>query len=477
MCYNDYALFCYRHFGVAHGREVNCVKIVIVGDGKVGQALTARLAEEGHDIVIIDNSPKPLKNSVELYDVMGVQGNGASIAVQREAGVEEADLLIAATSGDELNILCCLVARKLGVAHTIARVRNPEYSEQLSLMREELGLSMTVNPELAAAVEIARMLRFPSALKLDSFAKGRIELVEIKILEDSPLLGQPLHSLSSRLGVRILVCAVRRGEEVYIPTGDFVLREGDKISITASPAELDNLFRKLNIFRHKVHDVMIVGGGRIAYYLSRQLLAMGMEVKIIEQDPARCEVLSDLLPKANVILGDGTERELLEEENIADMDALVALTGIDEENVIISMYAGALRVNKIVTKINRMSFQEILDAAGIDSVISPKGITVNQIVRYVRAMENSQGSNVETLHRIVGGRVEALEFRVRNNPEITGVPLKDMDTKPNLLIACIIRGRKLIFPGGNDTMEEGDSVIVVTTNQQLQDLSDILNRP
>ena len=454
------------------------MKIVIVGDGKVGRALTARLAEEGHDIVIIDSSPKPLKSSMELYDVMGVQGNGASYAVQKEAGVEEADLLIAATSGDEINILCCMVARKLGVPHTIARVRNPEYSEQLSLMREELGLSMVINPELAAAVEIARMLRFPSALKLDSFAKGRIELVEIKILENSPLLDQPLHAISHRLGgVRILICAVQRGEEVYIPDGNFVLRKGDKISITATPADLDSLFRKLNIFRHKVHNVMIVGGGRIAFYLTRQLLSMGMEVKIIEHDPERCEVLSELLPRANVILGDGTEREILEEESISDMDALVALTGIDEENVIISMYAGALRVNKIVTKINRMSFQEILDAAGIESVISPKGITVNQIVRYVRAMENSQGSNVETLHRIVGGRVEALEFRVKKDPEITGIPLKDLQTRPNLLIACIIRRGKAIFPGGADTMEEGDSVIVVTTNQQLQDLSDILVRP
>lgn len=453
------------------------MKIVIVGDGKVGQALTARLAQEGHDIVIIDSSPKPLKSSVEAYDVMGVQGNGASYAVQKEAGVENADLLIAATSGDELNILCCMVAKKLGVSHTIARVRNPEYAEQLVVMKEDLGLSMTINPELAAAIETARMLRFPSALKLDSFARGMIELVEIKILENSPLLGHALNSLSGRLGIRILVCAVRRGDEVYIPTGDFVLQQGDKISITASPAELDNLFRKLHIFRHKVHNVMVVGGGRIAYYLTRQLLEMGMNVKIIEQDPARCQVLSDLLPKANIILGDGTERELLEEEDISGMDALVALTGIDEENVIISMYAGAMKVNKIVTKINRMSFQEILDAAGIESVISPKGITVNQIVRYVRAMENSQGSNVETLHRIVDGRVEALEFRVRKNPEINGIPLKDLDTRPNLLIACIIRGRKVIFPGGNDTMEEGDSVIVVTTNQQLQDLSDILNRP
>ena len=455
------------------------MKIVIVGDGKVGQALTGRLAEEGHDVVVIDSSPKALRTSVEIHDVMGVNGNGASYAVQKEAGVGEADLLIAATSGDELNLLCCMLAKKLGARHTIARVRNPDYADQLVLMKEELGLSMTVNPELAAAREIARMLRFPSALKLDSFARGQVELVEIKVKADSPLLGQALYALSSRLGIRILICAVRRGEEVYIPTGDFVLQEGDKITITASPSELDSLFRKLGIYRHKIHRVMVVGGGRIAYYLAKQLLRLGMSVKIIEQDAARCEQLSEALPKAHNILGDGTERELLEEEGIADMDALVAVTGMDEENIIISMYAGTLGLAKVVTKINRMSFQEILDGAGIESVITPKGITVNQIIRYVRAMDNSKGSNVETLHRIVGGRVEALEFNVAKNcqGELTGIPLKDLRTRKDLLIACIIRGQQIIYPGGNDTIEERDNVIVVTTGHQLQDLSDILERP
>ncbi len=452
------------------------MKIVIVGDGKVGQALTGRLAEEGHDLVVIDSSPEALRTSVEVHDVMGISGNGASYAVQKEAGVEDADLLIAATSGDELNLLCCLVAKKLGARHTIARVRNPDYADQLVMMREDLGLSMTVNPEMAAATEIARMLRFPSALKLDSFARGMVELVEIKVKEGSPLLGQALYTLSSHLGIRILICAVRRGEEVYIPTGSFVLQQGDKISITATPSEMDSLFRKLGIYRHKIHRVMVVGGGRIAYYLAKQLLKLGMSVKIIEKDAARCELLSEALPKARIILGDGSDRELLEEEGIEEMDALVALTGMDEENIIISMYAGTLELGKVVTKINRMSFQEILDSAGIESVISPKGITVNQIVRYVRAMQNSQGSNVETLHRIVAGRVEALEFNVTADPEVTGIPLKDLRTRQNLLIAGILRGRTIIYPGGNDTIEPGDSVIVVTTGHQLKDLRDILER-
>ena len=450
------------------------MKIVIVGDGKVGQALTGRLAEEGHDLVVIDSSPEALRTSVEVHDVMGISGNGASYAVQKEAGVEDADLLIAATSGDELNLLCCMVANKIGARHTIARVRNPDYADQLVMMKEEFGLSMAINPELAAATEIARMLRFPSALKLDSFARGMVELVEIKVKEDSPLLGQALFSLSNHLGIRILICAVKRGDEVYIPTGSFVLQQGDKITLTANPAQLDSLFRKLGIYRHKIHRVMVVGGGRIAYYLAKQLLKLGMSVKIIEKDAARCEQLSEALPKAQVILGDGSDRELLEEEDIDNMDALVAVTGMDEENIIISMYAGTLKLPKVVTKINRMSFQEILDSAGIESVISPKGITVNQIVRYVRAMQNSQGSNVETLHRIVGGRVEALEFSAGYCPGLTGIPLKDLRTRKNLLIACIIRGRQTIYPGGNDAIEEGDSVVVVTTEHQLKDLRDIL---
>lgn len=452
------------------------MKIVIVGDGKVGQALTERLAAEGHDLVVIDSSSDALRTSVENYDAIGIRGNGASYSVQKEAGVQNADLLIAATSSDELNLLCCMLAKKLGAAHTIARVRNPDYSDQLLMMKNEFGLSMAINPDLAAASEIARMLRFPSALKLDSFARGLVDLVEIKVNDDSPLLGKALYSLSASLGIRILICAVCRGDEVFIPDGNFILQQGDKISLTADPSVLDSLFHKLGIYRHRIRRVMVVGGGRTSYYLAGQLLKLGMSVKIIEKDQARCEQLSDALPKAHIIFGDGSDRDVLEEEGIQEVDALVALTGMDEENIIISMYAGTLGLAKVVTKINRMSFQEILDGAGIESVISPKGITVNQIVRYVRAMQNSQGSNVETLHRIVGGRVEALEFVATSDPIITGIPLKNLRTRQNLLIGGIIRGRTIIYPGGNDTIEPGDSVIIVTTNQHLTDLRDILDK-
>ena len=343
------------------------MRIIIAGNGKMGAALVRQLSAEGEDLTLIDSNLKVLESSEERYDIMVVQGNCASMQILLQAGVKEADLLIAMTGADEINLLCCMTAHAMNARlHTIARVRNPDYADQLVLMKEELGLSMTVNPEMAAATEIARMLRFPSALKLDSFARGMVERVEIKVKEGSPLLGQALYTLSSHLGIRILICAVRRGEEVYIPTGSFVLQQGDKISITATPSEMDSLFRKLGIYRHKIHRVMVVGGGRIAYYLAKQLLKLGMSVKIIEKDAARCELLSEALPKARIILGDGSDRELLEEEGIEEMDALVALTGMDEENIIISMYAGTLELGKVVTKINRMSFQEILDSASVD---------------------------------------------------------------------------------------------------------------
>lgn len=451
------------------------MKIVIVGDGKVGFTLTQQLSKEGHNVVVIDSSNQALENSVNVLDVIGIHGNGASYAVQMEADVPHCDLLIAATSTDELNLLCCVLARKLGARHTIARVRNPEYSQQLLFMKEELGLSMYVNPELAAANEAARTLSFPSALKVETFAKGRVDLVEIKLRPGSVLNGLPLHALYSKYRVHILVCAVQRDNRVYIPTGDFILKEGDKINITASPREILFFFRAIGILTEKVRNVMIVGGGKIAYYLARSLTESGMRVKIIEIDKERCQQLCQRLPGVMIIHGDGTDEELLREEGIEATDAFVALTDFDEENIIISMYAGTKQVPKVITKINKLSFLDILGNSGIESVISPKHITSNQIVQYVRAMENSFGSsNVETLHRIVNNQVEALEFRVREKSRIVGVPLKNLQLKKDLLIACIVRNSQPIIPGGSSTIEVGDGVIVVTTNPHFQDLCDIL---
>ena len=450
------------------------MKIIIVGDGKVGATLTEHLSKEGHDVVVIDQDPQVVEEMVNQYDVMGISGNGASYSVLMEAGANKANLLIAATSSDELNILSCMVSKKIGARHTIARVRNPEYSQQLVFLREELGLSMVVNPEMETATEICRALRFPSALNMETFARGRVELAEIKVQPDSILNGQPLFSLPDRLRVKILVCAVQRDGEIVIPDGNFVIQTGDKIHVTASHAELAAFFKVMGIYKQKARSVLIIGGGKIAHYLALQLLDAGMQVKIIEHDRQRCHELSDWLPKATVIHGDGTDQSLLLQEGIDTVDAVVSLTGMDEENILISMYAQTQKADKVVTKINRLSFLDMLGNMGLDTIVSPKTIAANRIIRYVRAMHNSDGSSVQTLYKLVGGQVEALEFVVSENAKFTGIPLKDLKTKQNVLIACIIRGGKPIIPQGSDTMEPRDAVIVVTANQYLRDLSDIL---
>jgi len=450
------------------------MKIIVVGDGKVGSTLVSQLAQEGHDVTVIDNNPNVLRRSTDTLDVMGVEGNGASYEVQMEAGVNDADLLIAATNADELNILACMLAKKLGAKHTIARVRNPEYTKQLQLMREELGLSMYINPEYSAAVEIGRIIRFPSAITMDSFAKGRVELVEIKIGKGSPLIGKPLYTLGRTYNVKVLICAVQRGSEVIIPSGHFVLEEGDKINITADPKEIEQFFAALGILKQRIRTAIIAGGGRITYYLATILLQMGVKVKIIERDAARCEQLCELVPKATLICGDATDEELLLEEGIDGTDAFAALIDNDEENIIISMYATSMGANKVITKVNRLSFTGIMERAGIDSVISPKFITADLIVRYVRAMQNSLGNNAETLHKIVDNKVEAVEFIVREQAPYLGKSLKELKLKPDLLLASIIRKGRPIVPRGDDTIELGDSVVVVTSTYALKDLSDIL---
>lgn len=450
------------------------MKIVIVGDGKVGYALTKKLSHEGHDIIVIDSNPQVLQQSMELLDVMVVHGNGASLEVQEEADVAQSDLLIAATSADEINLLCCVLARKLGCRHTIARVRNPEYNNQLRFLREELGLSMTINPERAAAREIFHLLQFPSFLKRDTFAKGRVEVVELKIKEGSPLAGRRLDQLQEATKVRVLICAVEREGRVTIPTGRFTLRVGDKITVTADNRDLAQLIKNLKITTQKIHNVMIIGGSRIAGYLAEDLLSSGVSVKIIEQKPERCETLSEALPHALIINGDGSSQELLQAEGLADTDAIITLTGIDEENLIISMYADHVGVPKAITKVNRLEYAWVFKEKGIGSVVSPKLITANDIVRYVRAMENTTGGSVITLHRIVDDKAEALEFLVSPGARNLGLPLHKLTLKPNILIACINRGGRIIIPSGGDHIQEGDTVIVVTTSDQsIYDLNDI----
>lgn len=449
------------------------MKIVIVGDGKVGNTLMRQLSKEGHDIVIIDNKPEVLEQTLSSHDIMTIEGNGATYSVQKHAGVDRADLLIAATSGDELNMLSCMVGKKLGVKYAVSRVRNPEYGEQLFLMRDELGIDMVINPEYTAAQEISRILRFPTALKVETFTRGRAELVEIKIQENSKLDGQPLFSLSNKYQAKILVCAVQRDTSIIIPTGDFVLKAGDKISITGTAGEILHFFKRAGILMDKIKSVMIVGGSRIGYYLAKILTESGMDVQVLEMEKERCLKLSEDLPKATIIHGNGTNHELLIELGIEDTDAFVSLTNIDEENIILSMYAMKKNVQKVITKVNKLSFIKLLSSDLADGVISPKYLAANQIVSYVRGLQNTVGCNVQTLHRIIGNQVEVLEFAIRIEEDFAHVPLKDLEIRENILLACILRKNRTIIPGGNDVIEVGDNVIVVTTIPYLRDFADI----
>ncbi len=450
------------------------MKIIIVGCGKTGATITEQLSQEGHDIAIIDIDSYVIHDVTNNFDVMGVVGNGASYTVQMEAGIEEADILIAVTDSDELNLLCCLIAKKAGNCHTIARVRNPMYNKEINFIKEELGLSMTINPEYAAATEMARILRFPSAIKVETFAKGRVELMEFIIGEGSILHNCSLMDISKKIQSEVLVCAVKRGDKVIIPNGSFVLQQHDIISIVAPPTSSRDFFKKIEINTHQVSNAMIVGGGTIAYYLAEQLLSKGIEVKIIESNHDRCEQLSDLLPKAVIINGDATNHNVLLEEGIEHCDSFVSLTGIDEGNIFLSLFAKNNSKAKIITKINRISVDDVISTFNLGSLIYPKFITTEYIVRYVRAMQNSIGSNVETLYRIVDSQAEAMEFLIREDSKVVGVPLEQLNLKENLLIACINRAGNIILPKGKTEIQVGDTVIIITTQKGLHDIKDIM---
>lgn len=449
--------------------------IVIVGDGKVGFTLAKDLSHEGHDVVMIDTNEDILDEAQASLDIMTVPGNGASLEVQREAGVETADLLIAATSGDEVNLLCCILARKLGCRYTIARVRNPEYEQQLQYMREDLGLSMVVNPEKSAAQEIYRLLQFPSFLKRDTFARGRVELVELKITPDSVLDGVQLSRFYEIAKVKVLVCCVDRDNVTTIPSGDFELRAGDKITITAASRDLVQFIKNLDISNQKIRNVVLIGGSRIAVYLAQKLIESRVDVKIIEIDPKRCRELSEILTDALIIEGNGSSNELLQSEDVAGADAVVTLTGIDEENLITSMYANYLGVPRCIPKINRIEYTEMLCEKGIDSFVSPKLLTADEIVRFVRAMETTD-SAVVTLIRIADGDVEASEFVVPESFPGKNIPLTLLNVRPGILLACISRGSEIIIPSGGDAMRPGDTVIVIASaDNPIVSLSDILD--
>ncbi len=440
----------------------------------MGLTLAESLRAENHDIALVDPNGKLIESAATEYDILGIVGSGACCEDLRAAGAEKADILIATSSEDELNILSCVIANGMGTHRCIARVRDPNLMGQLPFMRDKLGLSAMVNPELYAAGEISRIIRMPSAIRVDSFAKGRIDLAEVKIEAESRLDGLKLNQLPSAYRSKLLICAVNRENDVIIPGGDFQLLAGDKIHVTAPHAELASFFREQGMVNQKIRNVMIVGGGRIAYYLTRQLLDSGIAVKIIERDHDRCLELSSAFPKARIICADGTKQDILIGEGLASADAFVALTGVDEENIILSMYAKQQGAAKVITKINKPSLKQMTESVGLDSLISPKMLTANMIVQYVRAVQNSEGSNISTLYKLLDGQVEAIEFIARAGSHVLNIPLSVLSLKKDLLIAGIIRGSKVIIPSGRDCIEAGDSVIVVTSNRYFRDLDEIM---
>ena len=448
------------------------MNIVIIGGGKVGRKLVEDFAGEGHSVVLIDERAELIEQMQDNYDVRGLAGSGIDVEVLKEAGIRSCDLAICVTDKDEINALCAIIAKKLGAKACVARIRNRQYFKQSGFMRNELGINMIVNPDLYAANEISRILRFPATIKTETFARGRVELAEIKLPE--ALKDKPISEIYKKYKVKILICSVARGDEVIIPNGEFILREGDRIHVTASHADMAK-FMKLTVPENlHIKTVMLVGGGRIAYYLANQLIESGMRVKIIENNRERCQELSEYIPKAEIILGDGTDQSLLNEEGIDSVDSFVSLTGIDEENIVISMYARMKKVDKVITKINRIPFAQMLDATGIDSVVTPKDITANIIVGYARALNEVDAEpEVVSLYRIIGNKAEAVEFQVARESELTSVPLKELKLKKNILIAAIVSNNKTIIPGGDTTIEVGDTVMVVTT-QNMKRLTDIL---
>ncbi len=450
------------------------MNIIIVGCGKVGYALAEQLNDEGHEITVIDKNEAAVNAATTAFDIMGVVGNGSSYRTQKDAGIENADMLIAVTGKDEVNMLSCLIARKAGDCQTIARVRDPEYYEEIGFIREELGLSLSINPEWAAAYEIAKLIQVPSALEIDSFSKSRVNLVKIKVPEGSVLDGIKLRDIPSKIGKDILVCVLERNHEVIIPDGNCELHAGDTISIVLSLKNASSVYQKIGVSSKPIKDVIIAGGGTIAYYLARILISSKVKVKIIEKNVMRCNELSELLPKAMIIEGDVTDESILLEEGIKRTDALVCLTNLDEENILLSLYADKVSDAKVITKINRIAFEEVIDDLPVGSVICPKYLTAEQIIQYIRAKQNSFGSNVETMYRMMDNRVEALEFRVGNHSEITNIPLQDLKLKDNLLICSIFRKGTVITPTGQDMIMPGDNVIVVTTHKCLKDVRDIV---
>ena len=451
------------------------MRIIIAGCGKIGETLLGALAREGHDLVAMDIKDSVITDLTNKIDAMCICGDAVNCNDLTEIGVEKADLLIATTGSDELNMLSCFLAKRMGVRHTIARVRNPEYRGQvMSFMRQQLDLSMVINPELLTAQALYHLLKLPSAMKVETFSRNNFEMIELALRSDSPICGTPLWTLREKHKAKFLICVVQRGDEVIIPGGNFVPQVGDRIGMTGTPAEIQKLFKSLGLSKRLARNVMIMGGSRIAFYLTKMLLSAGSRVKIIDQDHTVLKRFTDDYPEITTAEGDGTHQDLLLEEGLLEQDAFVALTGMDEENILVSFYAGTKNVSKVITKINRDEMVTMARQMGLDSIVSPKDIVLDVVLGYVRALQNSIGSSIESLYQLMGGKAEAVEFVVNGSSALTGISLKDLKLKKNILIGGIIRERKPIIPTGDDIILPGDRVVVISGEHRLSALTDIL---
>jgi len=451
------------------------MNIIVVGCGKIGTTILESLVTEGHNVTAVDKNPLALTDITNIHDVMTVCGNGGDWETLEEAGAMTADLVVAATGSDEVNMLCGYMARRSGAAHTVARVRNPEYNDRSLLnMRQYLELSAAINPDKLAAMELFNILRLPAAAKVESFSARKFEMIELKLKADSKLAGLPLSEARNRFKARFLICVVQRDGQVFIPDGNFVLQGGDKIGLTAKHNEMQKLIKALGLAKKQAREVMLLGGSRIAYYLAKMLLNAGVSVKIIDKDRAVCEQICELLPGATVICGDGAQQEILLEEGLENMDAFVSLTGMDEQNILLSCLASTHNVPKVITKVSRPELSGLAQQLGVECVVSPRGIVADMLVQYARALENSMGSNVEMLYRLMDDGAEALVFNVKDDPRLVRVPLKDLSLKSQVLVAGILRGRDAIIPTGENTILPGDKVVVISAGRKLNDLSDIL---
>ncbi|MBO4693290.1 MAG: Trk system potassium transporter TrkA [Clostridia bacterium] len=451
------------------------MKIIVAGCGKIGVAAIESLVNEGHDVIAVDNRLEAVEEIRDVYDIMCLCSNAADYDTLSDAGIADADMFIAVTGSDEFNMLSCIIAKKMGAKHTVARIRNPEYNaKNLGFIKQQIELSMALNPEYLVAQEIFNILKFPAAINIETFSRRNFEMAEIMLRDNSPIVGMNLIDLRKKFQANYLICVVQRGQDVFIPDGNFVLQSGDRVGITADTNEIQKLLKMLGILQKSARDIMILGGGRIAYYLSKMLISAGNSVTIIDKDRSRCEHLSDFLPSARIINGDGADQDLLIEEGLLSSDAFVALTGMDEENILVSIFASSKQVKKVIAKVNGSELSDMAEKLGLDCVVTPKQMVSATISRYARAIANSAGSNVETLYKLMDGKVEAAEFNVAADFGFKDIPLKDLKLKKNILISGIIRRRKAIIPSGDDVIKTGDKVIVIAAKTVLKDLSDIM---